>query len=83
MMGRLLGCVMAMQRKHKGWGEAMRATQWEMRWRKSDRGEGDVIDRGERSGGKVLVGKLWGGHLSAWDRVRGSKKWFETSRFFI
>jgi len=26
VMGRLLGCVMAMQMKHRGWEEAMRAT---------------------------------------------------------
>jgi hypothetical protein len=30
MMGRLLGCVMAMRRKHRGWEEAMGSTQWEM-----------------------------------------------------
>jgi len=82
MMVNLLGCVMAMQRKHGGWEEVLRVTRMELRWRETDGGAGDVTDRGERrSGGQALVGCLWGDHFLTGDRVRGREKWFETPCF--
>jgi len=82
MMVKILGCAMAMQRKHGGWEEVVRATRLELRWREIDGGAGDVMDRGEiRSGGQVLVGRLWGDHFFISDRVRGHEKWFETPCF--
>jgi hypothetical protein len=50
-MGRLLGYVMAMQRKHGGWEEVVWEIQQELRWSESDRGVGDVMDIGERRSG--------------------------------
>jgi hypothetical protein len=52
-----------------------RYDRWDSGWRigvrsESYRGAGDVADRGERrSGGQLLAGRLWGGHLSTWDRA--------------
>jgi hypothetical protein len=41
------------------------------------------MDRGERwSGGQLSAGRLWSGHLSAWDRActyRGHEKRFDSS----
>jgi hypothetical protein len=63
MMGRLLGCAMAMRRKHGGWEEVVGSTRREVRCKRMEVMWNDMTqvardERGDATGGMVNGGQV-------------------------